>query len=124
MKILYEATNKKPPIYIEGAYTPQRILLLFYDSDTLYIYYADDYLRSVFLNIVEKTNILSEVLHADHLKRIENDAEFDYYIQWIEARYNFNGIHINENIDAHAYGGAVLVDENGIPLYDGKKGNL
>ena len=43
---------------------------------------------------------------------------------FIQDNYNFNGLHKDENIDAHKYGGAVLVDLEGNSLIQGKIGKL
>lgn len=124
MKIYYEATNQKDPLYLENSNNRCRVLLVFYDQGNLYVYYTDELLRCVFINRVVKVSVLDEALSLDHCKYIESDEEWSYYNTFIENNYNFNGLHQDENIDAHKYGGAVLVDLDGNPLIQGQAGKL
>ena len=124
MKIYYEATNQKDPLYLENSNNRCRVLLVFYDQGNLYVYYTDELLRCIFLNRVIKVSVLDEALSLDHCKYIESDEEWSYYNTFIENNYNFNGLHQDENIDAHKYGGAVLVDLDGNPLIQGQAGKL
>ena len=124
MKIYYEATNQKDPLYLENSNNRCRVLLVFYDQGNLYVYYTDEVSRSVYINRIEKTSILDEALSLNHCKYIESDEEWSYYNNFIQDNYNFNGLHKDENIDAHKYGGAVLVDLEGNSLIHGKIGKL
>lgn len=118
---MYTYKNGTDPVFIAGSESmPLRVLITFYDQGNFYVYYVSDYLRNCYLNLVEKTSILPEELHIDHLKRIESDEVFDSYIRWIENNYNYNGVHIGEKITGHDLGGAVLVDSKGNPLIKGE----
>lgn len=119
MRVIYSYTKGKDPVFIEGSNGVQRVLLTFYDNSNLYVYYCCDYNRAVYLNKVDKVSVLSEPLSINHLKRIELDSEFDYYINWIDRNYNYSGKHVSEKIIGHDRGGAVLVDEHGHSLYKG-----
>lgn len=120
MKVIYTYKSKTNPIYIEGSNNTQRVLIVFQDGMDLFVYYSDDYLRHVYLNKVIKSHTLSEVLHMDHLVRIESDDQFNSYINWIKNNYNYDGVHIDEKINGHDLGGSVLVDEQGNTLIKGK----
>lgn len=120
MKIIYSCTNTNDNIIISGSErNPLRLLLSFYDNSDFYVYYVSDYDRQAFLNKIEKVSVLDEALHVDHLRRIESDAEFDYYMNWIHNNYNYDGYHYNDKISSHSKGGSVLVDLDGNTLLHG-----
>lgn len=116
MKPIYSYTKGKTPIYLDKINGVQRILLIFQDSGRLYVYYCDDYLRHTYLNRINKSSLNSEPITIKDLVRIDSDEEFYFYTKWIENNYNYNGVHVEEKIDGHDLGGAVLIDSNGQPL--------
>lgn len=115
MKILYSYKEGITPVFLDKNGI-QRLLLMFQDSGNIFAYYCDDYLRNVYLNKVSKNSIIAETLSIENMSRIQSDEQFDYYINWINNNYNYNGQHISEKISGHDLGGPVLVDLNGNTL--------
>lgn len=115
MKILYTYKSQNDPLFISGGLGVQRVLLSFIDNGNMFVYFCDDYLRHTYLNQVINKN-LNDVYTLSNLKRIETDEQFYYYLNLIEKSYNYNGKHLDEKIDGHDLGGAVLVDHNGNTL--------
>lgn len=99
MKILYTYTNNVDPIYIDT--TDQKVLICFQDSGDNFIYYANDYTHMCYINRVVNIN-LQNWATADNLEVIENDAQFDKYVSYINANYNYQGLHVTEKIDGQA----------------------
>lgn len=115
MNILYSYKEGTTPVYISDGGGVQRVLLTFKDNNNIYVYFCDDYLRHTYLNKI--INPLSANFYSNaNLARIDSDEEFYHYQDWISRNYNYNGTHVEEKIDGHDQGGAVLVDTNGKPL--------
>lgn len=115
MKIIYTYKTNSNPIFIQGGAGVQRLLLSFKDGNNFFVYFCDDYLRHTYLNKVINPNLTEPYINSN-FKRIELDSEFYYYINFIEKNYNYNGQHLEEKIDGHDLGGAVLIDNNGKSL--------
>lgn len=115
MKVTYSYKEGTQPLYISDSNGVQRILLTFKDNNNTYVYFCDDYLRHTYLNKIINTS-LSDIYSNSNFSRIETDEEFYYYLSLIEKRYNYNGKHIEEKIDGHDLGGAVLIGVDGKPL--------
>lgn len=115
MKIIYSYKEGTQPLYISDGNGVQRVLLSFKDNNNIYVYFCDDYLRHTYLNKVINMNV-SNIYANSNFSRIEQDEEFYYYISLIEKNYNYNGKHIEEKIDGHDQGGAVLIGLDGKPL--------
>ena len=111
MKIVYTYTEGTEPIYVDGSNGVQRVLIVFKDNDQTFVYYCDDYLRQMFLNEIISTSLLG--FSVSNFKRIEDDDQFNRYLEYISNNYNYSGEHINEKIDGHDQGGAV-VDTRGL----------
>lgn len=106
MKVIYTYKEKTEPIYIEGSNGVQRVLIVFKDDGRTFVYYCDDYIRQTFLNEIISTSLLGFTIN--NFKRIESDEQFNRYIQYISDNYNYSGEHIEEKIDGHDQGGAVV----------------
>lgn len=107
MIVEYTYTDGSDPIYINNSNGVQRVLILFKDDGRTFVYYCDDYYRTVHLNeIIDRSSKLG--FHLDNFKKIESDIEFYYYVDWISRNYNYSGEHIYEKITGHDQGGAVV----------------
>lgn len=106
MKILYTYVEGMDPIYIEGTNQTQRVLIVFTDNDKRYVYYCNDATSQVFLNEIISSTLLGFTL--SNFKRIEDDEQFNNYIQHIRNNYNYSGEHLEAKIDGHDRGGLVL----------------
>ena len=111
MKILYTYKEGTEPIYVNGSNGVQRVLIVFKDDNRTYVYYCDDYLRQMFLNEIISTYLMG--FDLANFRRIDNDEQFNRYLQYITDNYNYSGQHIGEKIDGHDQGGAV-VDTRGL----------
>lgn len=95
MRVLYRASPKDRPIPIPSGLGSQFVLLWLKKDSNQYVYYCDTYLAQTYINRVIDKSLLNpeELFHGDNFARIESDEEFDEINKWIEANYNFNGIH-------------------------------
>lgn len=109
MKVIYTYTNNSTVKTVKNSNGVQRILLVFKDNGSHFVYFCDDYLRTTYLNkIINPT--LAEPFCLSNFARIESDTEFYHYTALIERNYNYNGKHIEDKITGHDQGGAVLID--------------
>lgn len=113
MKIIYSYKEGTQPLYVSDSNGVQRILLTFKDNNNVYVYFCDDYLRHTYLNKVTNPSL---AYSNSNFSRIDSDEEFYHYLSIIEKNYNYNGKHLEEKIDGHDQGGAVLIGLDGKPL--------
>lgn len=112
MKVVYTYTEGTEPLYINGSSGVQRVLIVFKDEGKTFVYYCDDYTRKMYLNEILSTR-LAIGFSLDNFKKIEDEEQFDRYIDYIQNNYNYSGSHIHEVVDGHDQGGAI-VDTRGL----------
>lgn len=107
MKVVYTYKEGTDPLCINKSKGVQRVLIVFKDDDRTFVYYCDDYYRTVHLNeiIDTKSNLGFDL---DNFKKVDSDIEFYYYLDWISRNYNYSGEHVSEKISGHDLGGAVI----------------
>lgn len=107
MKVEYTYTEGSTPLYVNNSRGVQRVLIVFKDDGRSFVYYCDDYYRTVHLNeIIDTQSKLG--FDLENFKKIESDIEFYYYLDWISRNYNYSGEHVSEKITGHDLGGSVV----------------
>ena len=114
MKILYTYKEGTEPIYVNGSNGVQRVLIVFKDDNRTYVYYCDDYLRQMFLNEIISTSLMG--FDLANFRRIDNDEQFNRYLQYITDNYNYSGQHIGEKIDGHGIYCIAMRDKHLVPI--------
>ena len=101
MKILYSYKTGEQEFFLPNTKENQKALLWFEDDGDWFLYYADSAVCQSFINrIVNRTYKNTNLLfNLDNLETIKDDEQFDRYHNWIQANYNYNGIHKGFEVD-------------------------
>lgn len=107
MKVVYSYKEGMQPLYVDNSKGVQRVLIVLKHNHKTYVYYCDDYLRTMYLNeVIDSTSYLGFSL--ENFKKIDLDEEYYSVLQFISNNYNYSGEHVEETISGHDQGGAVL----------------
>lgn len=90
MKILYSYISGIDPIFFKEGF---RVLMTFKDDDDTFVFFADDSNSSASIARVKSTRFAGYSM--DNMEAIENDEQFNTYIDWCQKNYNYTGRYMN-----------------------------
>ena len=100
MKILYNATKTKQAIPISTGNGTQFVLLWFEDGNDWFVYFCDTSSSKTYIHrLVNKFAISSEELFSGFNMEVLSDEQYDYYEEWINNHFNYQGLHKGEELD-------------------------
>lgn len=100
MKIIYTYCSGATPVYISNCNGNGRVLLVFADELSEYVYYCDDYNSKTYINRIKKP-LAKDKYNLDNFEVIQDNTQFLIYEKFIASLYNYNGHHLDEKIDGN-----------------------
>ena len=109
MKVLYSYIAGIDPIFSKEGF---RVLMTFKDDDNTFVFFVDDSNSNASIARVKSTRFAGYSM--DNMEAIENDEQFNTYIDWVQKNYNYTGRYMHGELignDINPFDPSMGIDE-------------